>query len=56
MTKPLNVQFEEELAQLIDRYLMEGLPPAEIVAILEYETTQDFKEILSSLKIRAKRA
>lgn len=56
MSKPLVAQFEDELAQLIDRYLLDGLPAAEIVAVLQYETTQDFKEILSGLKARAKRA
>lgn len=56
MTKPLSAQFEDELAQLIDSYLLEGLPAAEIVAVLKYETTQDFKEILSSLKAKEKRA
>lgn len=44
MPKPMKARFEDELGELVDRYLKDGLSPADIVFILNYEAQNDYAE------------
>lgn len=43
-------RFQEEVAQLVDQYLLDGLPPMDIVTVLQTEATNDLPGRLHELR------
>lgn len=54
MTKKLINQFEDELGELVDRYLLDGLDGAAIKSTLHYEAEYSYVERLNELRAGAR--
>ena len=44
MPKPIHHQFEDDLGDLVDRYLGEGIDIAKLKEVLRYEANHDHEE------------
>lgn len=47
--KPLDHQFEDDLGELVDRYLLDGVDIEKLKNILRYEATNDHVERRTAL-------
>ena len=43
-------RFQEEISELVDQYLLDGLPPDEIELVLEAEASNDLPARLTELR------
>jgi hypothetical protein len=54
--KPLHLQFEDDLAELIDQYLVHGVVIRDLKEVLLGEAENDHEQIRLSLRARLRRA
>ncbi|RZN19500.1 hypothetical protein [Bradyrhizobium sp. Leo121] len=54
--KPIHHQFEDELAVLIDRYLLEGIEISDLKQVLRFEAENEHEEIRRRLRHEQRRS